>query len=417
MFSSQMDLYCRLPVSREVLVSRPDEVVLLDRLFRTMSPLEATGSDGNRSIWIRLERGGPEDWCPYEEWKEDCAYDSEDTSREAWLDEWKSWNPYECEWYRIWIAEHDGYRCMGVTNSLVVEYDPRPHPVTWANHPEPEGRLVRFFSLLIPEVEKAVKMVADDTYRGFLLSGLPYRHRWGRILRRDLWDCLEGSRERSMQGLTPDEIEDFRRELAAGCWQYGEVPPIKDMTARVWFHMIALGYDAIGNYRAKDEGDARRFEATTFCKSSGIFDIDPDSSEEFRKWLKGDTWMGGHPFEVVLGGSSTRVSLYVRSDEEGFHVCVSTGVSWGEAVRFFLAIRKAGYPVGIHDGEAFLAALDGIDNVGIVPDDPFPRHCSHLFEDCKVISFLSIEGELEGNEELLRKAYWYEPYVSVPARE
>ena len=373
MFSSQMDLYCWLPVSREVLVSRPDEVVLLDRLFRTMSPLEATGSDGNRSIWIRLERGGPEDWCPYEEWKEDCA------------------------------------RCMGVTNSLVVEYDPRPHPVTWANHPEPEGRLVRFFSLLIPEVEKAVKMVADDTYRGFLLSGLPYRHRWGRILRRDLWDCLEGSRE--------DEIEDFRRELAAGCWQYGEVPPIKDMTARVWFHMIALGYDAIGNYRAKDEGDARRFEATTFCKSSGIFDIDPDSSEEFRKWLKGDTWMGGHPFEVVLGGSSTRVSLYVRSDEEGFHVCVSTGVSWGEAVRFFLAIRKAGYPVGIHDGEAFLAALDGIDNVGIVPDDPFPRHCSHLFEDCKVISFLSIEGELEGNEELLRKAYWYEPYVSVPARE
>ena len=96
-----MDLYCRLPVSREVLVSRLDEVVLLDRLFRTMSPLEATGSDGNRSIWIRLERGGPEDWCPYEEWKEDCAYDSEDTSREAWLDEWKSWNPYECEWYRI----------------------------------------------------------------------------------------------------------------------------------------------------------------------------------------------------------------------------------------------------------------------------------------------------------------------------
>ena len=151
MFSSQMDLYCRLPVSREVLVSRPDEVVLLDRLFRAMSPLEATGSDGNRSIWIRLERGGPEDWCPYEEWKEDCAYDSEDTSREAWLDEWKSWNPYECEWYRIWIAEHDGYRCMGVTNSLVVEYDPRPHPVTWATHPEPEGRLVRFFSLLIPE--------------------------------------------------------------------------------------------------------------------------------------------------------------------------------------------------------------------------------------------------------------------------
>lgn len=64
MFSSQMDLYCRLPVSREVLVSRPDEVVLLDRLFRAMSPLEATGSDGNRSIWIRLERAGPRTGVP-----------------------------------------------------------------------------------------------------------------------------------------------------------------------------------------------------------------------------------------------------------------------------------------------------------------------------------------------------------------
>ena len=104
----------------------------------------------------------------------------------------------------------------------------------------------------------------------------------------------------------------------------------------------------------------------------------------------------GHPWEVVRGGNSTHVDLYVQQDEYGYHFRVAGDHRRGEAIRFYLAIRQAGLPVSIRHGCLLADILRGADTIGIVPEGVIPRYCEWRFPGEQTIDFMRpMDDELE----------------------
>ncbi|MCX5880543.1 MAG: hypothetical protein NTU74_01625 [Deltaproteobacteria bacterium] len=111
-------------------------------------------------------------------------------------------------------------------------------------------------------------------------------------------------------------------------------------------------------------------------RHEGLLEIDPDSGQEFADWIDGvhpKRTIGGHPWEFKRGSNTTHINLSVSRPspyrKEGFKVelrAESTG-RMAEALRMFLAIRKAGLPISIAHPEAVRKRLLAQDNIGIVP--------------------------------------------------
>ena len=130
-------------------------------------------------------------------------------------------------------------------------------------------------------------------------------------------------------------------------------------------------------------------------RDEGLCAIPANSPTAFEDWYH--YRMGiGHPWEVVRGGNSTHVDLYVQQDEYGYHFHVAGDHRRGEAIRFYLAVRRAGLPVSIRYGCLLADILRGADTIGIVPEGVIPRYCEWRFPGEQTIDFMRpMDDELE----------------------
>ena len=122
--------------------------------------------------------------------------------------------------------------------------------------------------------------------------------------------------------------------------------------------------------------------------------MDAFSEEEFVQWLNNKTHHG-HPWEVCRGGNSTHISLYVRHYDDGFKLVLSGSALTRtiETVKFYLAIRKAGYPVSLVDGHTLVSRLLETERIGIVPEGVIPSYCESLFPNEHIIDFMNLPSE------------------------
>ncbi|MBO5306978.1 MAG: hypothetical protein J6C40_03135 [Lentisphaeria bacterium] len=152
-------------------------------------------------------------------------------------------------------------------------------------------------------------------------------------------------------------------------------------------------------------------------RDEGLRDIDENSPEAFRQWLKNRN-QSGHPWEVCRGGNSTHVSLFVSKTENGFYFTVD-GKSWArsiESIKFYLALHRLGMPVKINKGKRLAERLLGKNKVGIVPEGVFPRYCESLFPGEEILDFINLP--YENREQLAAKCNWHAiPEVTLLAED
>ena len=125
----------------------------------------------------------------------------------------------------------------------------------------------------------------------------------------------------------------------------------------------------------------------------------------FARWLK-ERPRTGHPWEVCRGGNSTHIDCIVYRDEQGFYLVVA-GLAESrtiEAVRFFLALHRAGVPVCIQSAEKLKARLTGEESIGIVPEGVFPAYCHAWFPGEDTIDFMNLPQEHQ--DELTKYCRW-----------
>lgn len=367
------------------------EVIL--ELFDLLRRIEPINENGLRELWLTSERGSIEDFKDIEEAIAEGDVESAEELKQWWLDSF----PEKTQWYHLTAAEDTktGYKTLLLNNRQVIEIDPsKEHGF--------ENDITEFAEWLLESVKQCIDNLKAGIYDERINAGVPYEHRTGTILRRDFYDIFPDMRKDFFRDISKAEIAEFV-SCASNQKHYREMPRIARFTANEFYKCCALGYKA-NKYEFTEFSPKEQYYKHADGRDDGLGEIDGDSLEEFIAWYHNSRI--GHPWEVCRGGNSTHVSLYVNYDEQGFFLSVAGNAVTRcvEAVKFYLAIKEAGYPVYIHDADELIARFNETEKIGIVPEGVIPRYCGHYFPYEKIISFINLP--YEDRDRVIAKCVW-----------
>ena len=132
-----------------------------------------------------------------------------------------------------------GYKTILLNNRQVIEVDPRKEHGF-------ENDITEFAEWLLESVNKCIDELESGTYNYHINIGVPYEHRTGTIMRRDLYDIFPDMREDFLKSISKAEIREFK-ELASQQKRYDDMPRLQKFTANEFYKCCALGYKA-NNY-------------------------------------------------------------------------------------------------------------------------------------------------------------------------
>ena len=371
----------------------------LDALFGVLRKLEPVDGNGSYLLWLRAERGTPEDFGDFEKLRAAGEVDTRAEFEQLWQSEF----PEETEWYLFTAAEdpETGFRVVTLDHRLILEVAPRQE----SRHAHDVSGLLRW---LVHGVEDAVRKMERGEYRAWLEANLPVRHRTGTIRRRDMDRVFPEEKDRFLRGLSPQDVQEFLDEAAEAPTKEQKLLP--ELTANTYYRFCALGYRAMhctGTELPPKEQYLRHADG----RDDGLRDIDPDSAEAFAFWY----WTGsrgGHPWEVCRSELGCSISLAVRTGETGYYLVVAGSSRYRtvEAIQFYLALHRAGLPVYIQDGEVLKERLTGEERIGIVPAGVVPFYCDDYFPGQKIREFMNLPTEK--TEEFAALCHWQNITVS-----
>ena len=396
----------------------------MDPLFealRDLAPYEE--NDEAKGIWLMVPRGEITDWCDFEEAKD--YYDVK--NKEEYYQYWESEYPVDPMWYHLTICENKPdnslqFRGVYVDKDLIVNarYEDGVREETWFR----EEAAILLMPLLTEAARNSMEMLRAGTYNEIVEKDLPYWHRTGVIKRSVVYAAEPEYKKREFEGLTAGQVQQYRELIVSGANDEQKIGRLEKMTANDFFKACELGYKAIGKeaegltpvqlyLRYSDKRDeGLTGEGFGLDEGPGIDFDDPAAWEEWYFGSRG----GGHPWEVVPGGNSTHMDLFVRHDRNtlewkvragfmtqeeadrhpvGFYYQVTGKHRPMESVNFYLALHNAGLPVLISDAEEILARFDASDYMGIVPHNVIPKYCEGMFPKAygKVIDFMHVYEE------------------------
>lgn len=379
-----------------------NSIALVKQLFEVTSKIEAVGDDDRKEIWLSAKRGTLEEFKAY-------YYDEADEEeiKEAYDD----YYPDEVVWYKFvsvhhknrWINEEFFGVFLGHKYVLAVnDCNASGYPID----------ATEFINWLIEAVEKVIEQVEQGKYNDMIASELPHKYKYGTISREDYWDIYPEERNEYRSCFKDNEIEEFM--ITARPDPYADDEPIDlvpTFTARQFYEACAIGYKALGLepkscYRYKETEDERkRYNGETTPKEyyymyadgrdDGMINVPLDDADAFVEWLehKGPYHKsnGGHPWEIIPSMSiSNSLHLYVGKAKEnkGYYLCLSGEkyIRSVDTIIFYLALRRAGYPVYLGDCDILKARFSEDDKIGILPESIWSIYGSsafgHKVEDC-----------------------------------
>lgn len=374
---------------------------VIDEIFENLHMLEPCGEDERRELWLKADRGAPEDFYDYEELREDGDVDT----YEEFLQMWMEYYPEEVNWFNLVTVEHEDYWAIFLGRKLI--YQSRIIEVC-ENYENYEYNFVDLFRWIREAVKVAIRALSDGNYNEDVNINLSATQRTGTIARKDYWAVYPNIKEDYLSTISEEEICLFVKNIgeqigeeAVGCY-------LSEMTADRFYKYCAIGYRA-NNYENLEGISAKKqYYKMADGRDEGLSEINPYSSEEFEAWYNDSNRFGGHPWEVCRGGNSTHIDLYVRRNDLGYFLALR-GKAWTrsiETIKFYNALRKEGIAVYLCDSEEITDRLLGNDRIGIVPEDVLPAYCESWFPGMKIIDFMNLPCEKEKYELMIPKIIW-----------
>lgn len=368
---------------------------LMDKLFSIMSQMKPYYKNGARDVFFCIDRGPIEAFGDYKEMKAFGEVKNRKEFEKLWLD----YYPYEKIWFNFGTIEEDGYRGIFLNNRLIMEVNPH----AWREEDTcDEKQFADFLNFAIKKMQECIEMLKAGAYNDFVNENLHFEFKTGTVLRSDFWKVFPNVKNHDFECITDSDREDFIEKMKD---VKGDVKPkerLKEMTAALFYKCCALGYNLCG-FGKEGLSDKELYFKNADGRDEGLRDIDENSPVEFEKWYNAKKRWGGHPWEVCRGGNSTHVDLYIHHDEGGYYFMAGGNHRRGEAADFYLAISRAGYPVGIYCGRGIADTFIGCDKIGIVPKGVFPRYCESYFPDENIIDFMNLYDD---DKELLPYITW-----------
>jgi hypothetical protein len=295
-------------------------------------------------------------------------------------------------WYHIYINKYeqtyyithvDGKTCTLEANILqksckvMVSYGSSYNGYAYNDYETAWAPIISF-------ARKWLRMVRKDWIKAnkMVYENYPLNRRYGivsnALIRNSLKDVY-----RIDEDLGKRNIKKFVSLVESGYFRKENNYTLKSLTANDFFKYCKIAYTVVFKNKVdfnKNVSGDEMYKRYADGRHNGLLDIRPDSEQEFSDWIdrkhpKYD--IGGHPWEIMRGGNTTHIDLYVtRPDyhwKEGYKVefNVQALCRMKKAVLMFLALNKAGLPISIYDSEGIRKRLLAQDNIGIVP-----RYCS-----------------------------------------
>ena len=387
----------------------------LMNLFSLTEQMAAVGRDNRREFWITAKRGSAEEYRPY--------YD-EDASEEELAAAMQEQYPEEEYWYKVVTVHHTGCRRGEYFGAFLNN-----RCFLTINDPNEDGNPLNAEELidwLIQETKGVLEKLRNGTYNAEVQEKLPTDYKYGVISRKDYWNIYPEERDAYRSAFTPQQIEEFLLCKDEFAEEY--MPPhcLLHITARDFYEACAICYQAIGVepkshcwFEDSDE-EHQRYGGVTpkelyymFAdgRDDGMSKVPLDDAAAFEEWLeqKGSYYEfnGHHPWEI-LPSYSTEDSghLYIGKVSDGYYFSLagSSKARSREIIRCFLALRAAGLPVKLHEGDKMQARLEETDMIGIVPEGRTVRYIYSIME----YNFLDAAHLYDGDKPKLvaEKAIW-----------
>jgi hypothetical protein len=221
---------------------------------------------------------------------------------------------------------------------------------------EPERAWQRALPQLVRRLRSAVANPGAFNRRVQRL--IPIEARTGSVVRK--WTWPEGARAPLSRagGLA----------LEAACRQ-GEIAAAwPALTASAYLELAARLYDAaFPELRALPPRQKHAAKADT--RHGGMLDLPPEDPSAFREWYASRAWSGCHPWEIVFGHPHGILFSPLLGDDGRwrFHLAVDSPGLYLHAAKMAAALGATGVPFVLHEKDAVVAALRGLDEVEVGP--------------------------------------------------
>ena len=419
--------------------STPALLSAADPLFDLLAPLAPLKkNDEAKAIWLRIPRGTIEDYDSFEDMKEYGEVETYEEYEKRWREDY----PEEYKWYELVAVrsyDRDGslrYYGISLDNETVVSATMEDRSYSDFNGYYNEEAACTLCRVIAPAVHESIDLLKENRYNDVVESGLPYEFRTGVIKRADLWEYEPECKKNDYDGLTEEAVSKFRGLILSGINDESKIGRITSFTANDFFGACKIGYEAIGKdcdgfslpelYLRYSDGRDEGLTGKGHGLNAGP-GIDFDSPTAWDEWYFGKHG-GGHPWEVVPGGNSTHMELYIMNDKRdlewklrsgkitedeyrerlskaGYYFEIAGIQRQFESVSFYNALTDAGLPVIIENGDELMSRFDATDYIGIVPHHLPTRYCESLFpaKYGKIIDFTHV---YKSEDKLFDKIEW-----------
>lgn len=355
---------------------------LLRKLFDVTAAIKPIGDDDLKVLWVQVKRPSLTQYRAH--YKDRTT--PHDEMKTRYLQEF----PGKMCWHKLRLVRHgkgDGEFFGGFLDNNYILSINDSNAKGW---PIDASELLEW---LIEQATGVVERIKAGTYNTEVSEQLPKRNRYGRILRKDYWDIYPEKREEYLSAFTQQEIDDFvameseskedlfKKGYPSNAWEV--------MTVRQYYEACAVVYKSLDlplrekwKFIDSDEEHERYGETTPkemfymFAdgRDNGLKSVPMDDANELNLWLddKGEYYdfNGSHPWEIIPSYSlSHSMHLGISRDPKRKFLFLS-----GEklerskqTIRAYLALRKAGYPIKLVNGDQMIARLKETDYIEIMP--------------------------------------------------
>ena len=364
---------------------------LLAPLKSITNALYEPGEDELKTLWIKIKNPS------YDIFRKDLLEEDPDAEEEDIQYEYEKYSEAYSFYQIKEITLTDGRSFVYIDNDLIASYDPKASEADTQVKSSWFLSSVETYNAIIDNLKDTVAnhiiMLRDGTYKKEILEQLPYYLKTGTINRKDYYMAIHKEKTIYDEFDTFKNKEEFLSETDMFNSKENKSFRFHDMTARMFFNACLAGY--IENGRASMEDDAKsKYYKNADGRDEGLSEVPLDDPIAFNKWLHKREY-GGHPWEIMRGGNSTHVSLYVCEDEQGYYFIVDgrSENRFLETINCYIAVKRMGYPVQLNDSKLLKERLQGTEIIGIVPKDIFPRYCENMFPSGTIHNFMNLWEE------------------------
>lgn len=386
---------------RHTQVTDKKSVNALMKIWKKLQNIEIQGDDQLRAMWIYAERGTINDFGKYEDYMDEEIVENQQEFEEMWLAEY----PDKRKWYRFSANKYRDEIFFYFDSQLIFQINGN-----YSNAyqlPIDEG----FAKWLESKIDFAVAEMQTDAeaYNKFISRNLPYKKRFGKLLRSDFWSVFPDWQKDFEQFNNPETIEKLEI-IVEKSKNTDDCETIKTMTAGRFYRYCEICYNANTYFKDTEKKASPKEKYLTMAdgRDCGLRHIDENSEEAFKKWYSGERHCGGHPWEICRGGNSTHIDFGVYRNDTGWILFLagSSRARVVETVKMALALYDANVPFLLRNANQILKMVQGNDYIGIVPEHIIPRYCHSYFpEEDEIAHFMNLGSEK--HNEIVALIEWY----------